>query len=334
VADSTYPWPPGSATGLGPFPGTDPSEAARIVFGELSKLPFLPQLPARGVGSDAVGRTAGLLVDLFVDVWASAWRLVPRPGRDLARAQAALTSDLDALEEAAEGYEGALKLQVVGPWTLAGSLELARGEKALADEGAVRDLAGSLAEGVAAHLVDVRRRLPGVSHLVVQLDEPLLPAVLAGRLPTQSGWGRLRSVEEHVGVDVLAQVLTAAGTHAGVRTGGVPPPVALLRRAGARFVGVDAELLEAVPEEDLGEALEGATGLLVSVSQLEKQGSAPDAMAEPLSRLWRRLGLAPEMTPQAVAVAPAEGVEHLASDAAATVLRRAVELGRHLEEAE
>ncbi|MGH9152319.1 MAG: methionine synthase, partial [Acidimicrobiales bacterium] len=62
MADWTLPWPPGSASGLGPFPGTDPVEAARVVLGELGDLPHLPQLPHRGAGADAVGRTASLLV--------------------------------------------------------------------------------------------------------------------------------------------------------------------------------------------------------------------------------------------------------------------------------
>jgi hypothetical protein len=299
-------------------------------LGELAKLPFLPQLPARGVGSDPVGRTAALLVELSVDLQPSGWRLVPRPGRDHARAVAALTSDLDALEEAAEGYQGALELQLLGPWTLAASLELARGEKALADEGAVRDLAVSLSEGVATYVADVRRRLPGVTHLVVQVDEPLLAAAIDGRLPTQSGWGRLRAVEEHVAVDLLGQVLTAAGEHAGVRTGGDSPPVAVLRRAGARFLGTDT--LAKVPDDDLGEALEAGLGLLVAVVPLEEVGAAPRSSAEPVRQLWQRLGLDPENLPEAIAVTPVDGLEHLAPEAATAVLRRAVELGRFLEE--
>lgn len=112
------------------------------------------------------------------------------PGRDEARAGAALGADLDAVAEAAEGYEGAFKVQVLGPWTLCASLELPRGEKALADQGAVRDLAVSLGEGITAHLAAVSRRLPGVTRLVVQVDEPLLAAVLGGELATQSGWGQ------------------------------------------------------------------------------------------------------------------------------------------------
>jgi hypothetical protein len=152
------PWDPGTATGLGPFPGVDPLEAARIVLSELP-LPYLPELPARGVGADPVGRTAGLLADLHVEVAAGLWRFVPRGGRDEQRARTALTTDLDALEEAAHGHAGPLKVRIVGPWSLAASIDLPRGEKALADAGAVRDIAASLTEGLTRHLVDIRRRL-------------------------------------------------------------------------------------------------------------------------------------------------------------------------------
>src|SRR5439155_281336 len=73
------PWAPGSATGIGSLPGTDIVEALRIVFGELP-LPYLAELPARGPGADLVGRTAGLLVDLPVDVYAGRWRPISAVG--------------------------------------------------------------------------------------------------------------------------------------------------------------------------------------------------------------------------------------------------------------
>ena len=80
----TLPWAPGSATGIGSLPGTDIVEALRVVFGELP-LPYLPELPSRGPGADLVGRTAGLLVALPVDLYAGQWRVASRPGRDLRR---------------------------------------------------------------------------------------------------------------------------------------------------------------------------------------------------------------------------------------------------------
>src|SRR6266702_5760940 len=93
-----YPWPTGSATGIGSMPGTYPAEAMRVIAGELPDFPHLPELPARGPGADLTGRTASLLVDIPVEVSARGWRLAERPGRDLARARTMLSPYLDAME--------------------------------------------------------------------------------------------------------------------------------------------------------------------------------------------------------------------------------------------
>ena len=188
------PWTPGAVTGIGSLPGTDPVEAARLVFGELPEFPHLPELPARGAGAEMIGRSAALLVDLPAEIVPSGWQLAAHPGRDLRRAVDFLARDLDALHEQADGYSGPLKLQVAGPWTLAAAIELPSGHKIVTDRGATRDLAESLAEGVRAYVADVLRRVPGAS-VVVQLDEPSLPAVLAGSVPTPSGWGSVPAVE-------------------------------------------------------------------------------------------------------------------------------------------
>ncbi len=74
---------------------------------------------------------------------------------------------------------------------MAATIELTRSQDpALADPGAVADLTASLAEGLAAHIAEVRNRVPG-AHILVQLDEPGLPAVIAGDVPTASGLNRL-----------------------------------------------------------------------------------------------------------------------------------------------
>src|SRR5579862_7646717 len=157
------------------MPGTDPAETMRIIAGELPDFPHLPELPDRGPGADLTGRTAGLLIDIPVEVTPRGWRLAERPGRDLARARSMLSSDLDVLEEVLQGFEGPVKIQLCGPWTLAATLELTHTMNvALSDPGAVADLTDSLAEGVAAHVADVAERVPG-GRLVLQLDEPALP---------------------------------------------------------------------------------------------------------------------------------------------------------------
>jgi hypothetical protein len=347
------PWDAGTATGLGPFPGVDPLEAARIVFSELP-LPFLPELPARGVGAHPVGRTAGLLADLHVEVATGVWRFVPRAGRDEQRAHTALATDLDALEEAGEGYGGPLKLRIVGPWTLAASIELPRGEKALADPGAVRDIAASLAEGLTRHLVDIRRRLPAVTRLVVQVDEPLLPAVVAGELSTASGWGRLRSYERSVVEDSLRQVLDSLSRStahvtverdsrtepdgdgredlAGVWLGSARLDGELLRGAGAGFIGIDAAAVDTVDEDEVGEVIDAGVGLLVACVPLEAPQSDPRPVMAPVTSLWKRLGFPVEQLSRTVAVTPVDGLEHLDARAVPAVLKRAVEAAQYLDE--
>ena len=158
------PW--GPASGVGSLPGTDPAEALRLVPGELPEFPHLPELPARGPGADLIGRTAALLVDVAVDLTPAGWRLVPRGGLDLRRAKDMLERDLDTLTELADGYTGPFKVQAAGPFTLAAGLERMRGDRAVVDAGARRDLAQSLAEGLSAHVEAVAARVPGARVVV------------------------------------------------------------------------------------------------------------------------------------------------------------------------
>ena len=99
------PWGPAAATGIGSMPGTDAREAAKAVTGLLEEPQHLrsPELPARGPGADMLGRTAGLLTELYVHLEPSGWRISDRPGRDTRRARAWLGEDLDALEEFTQG---------------------------------------------------------------------------------------------------------------------------------------------------------------------------------------------------------------------------------------
>jgi hypothetical protein len=292
------------ATGVGSHPGEDHFEAIRVVFGEVPCLPYLPELPARGVGADTIGRTAALLVELSVEVQPSGWRLSDRPGRDHHRAVDHLRRDLDGLEEIAHDYSGPLKLQVCGPWTLAGAIELRFGDKMLSDAGAVRDLIASLAQGVADHCAEVRRRVPGVTEIVLQLDEPGLPGVLAGTVPTASGFGRLAPVEEWR-VEESLRLFEKPVVHCCAPR----VPFGALRRAGVRGVSVDASLLRRKDEEVLGELAEDGVTLMLGVVP-GRDVRLPDVgvIAKPAVELWRRLGFAPEKLAGQVVLSPACGL--------------------------
>ncbi|MEV0199352.1 methionine synthase [Nonomuraea sp. NPDC050691] len=316
------------ATGVGSHPGQDHLEAARVVFGELPGLPYLPELPARGVGADMIGRTAALLVELPVEVQPSGWRLTGRPGRDHQRAVDHLRRDLDGLEEVGHAYEGPLKVQVCGPWTLAGALELRHGDKVLSDHGAVRDLTDSLAQGVADHVAEVRRRLPGVTEVVLQLDEPGLPGVLAGTVPTASGFGRLPAVEEWR-VEESLRGFPSPVVHCCAPS----VPYGVLRRAGVRGVSVDASLVRRRDEDAVGEAVEA--GLLLFLGVVPGTDTRlPDVgvVAKPALELWRRLGFAAERLAEQVVLTPSCGLAGASPAYARAALAACRKAGRVLRE--
>ena len=244
------------------MPGTNPAEAMRVIAGELPDFPYLPELPDRGPGADLTGRTAALLVDIPVELTPRGWRLAERPGRDLARARSMLSTDLDVLEEALDGFRGPVKIQLCGPWTLAATLELPRTMNvAIADPGAVADLTASLAEGAAAFAADVAKRVPG-ARLVVQFDEPALPAVAEGSVPTASGLSRLAAVEADPLRERLEQVLASTHAYTVVHCCAPSVPFGLIRAAGADGVAFDLGQLRRADEDGVAESAEAGLGLL------------------------------------------------------------------------
>lgn len=296
------PW----ATAAGPMPGTDVRWAVDVVVGELGAghVPFVPQLPARGVGADAVGRGASFLTDLPVDLQPSGWRLVDRPGRDQGRARSWWRQDLDALAERGEELRAAraLKVSLPGPWTLAAALQRSRGEAAVSDRGARREIVESLAEGVRTLLADVRAAVPDVL-LVVELDEPSLPAVLLGRVPTASGFDTIRSVDPTEVRQGLRSVLEAAhdeGAAAVLRCHGEDVEVRLLTECTADAVAVRAPAgtlgREGRGWELLAELAESGTGLVLGLLDTDLAVvPTGDDVARGVLGPWRDLGLDPDL---------------------------------------
>jgi hypothetical protein len=305
-----------------------------VVTGSLDSLVFLPELPARGPGADMIGRTAGLLSELYVRLEPSGWRIGDRPGRDTRRARSWLGQDLDAVEEFGQGYTGALKIAVAGPWALAAALERKNGQAMLGDRGACRDLVDSLAEGLRQLLDDVRRRMPGATP-VLQLDEPSLIPVLEGQIPTASGYRTHRAVDRTVVEDGLRRLIGAAGGDPVIVHSCAPGvPFALLRRAGVSGVSFDLSLITESSYDAIGEAAEGGTALFAGV--LPGDGADPAELSDPagsvrgVRSLWRRLGLSPELLTQTVVVTPACGLAGASPAYAKAALTHCAEGARSL----
>lgn len=311
------------------MPGTDYREVADTVLGELAELPFVPELPDRGVHGTMAGRAVALLTDLGVDLQPAGWRLTDAPGIDQRRAASLLGQDLDTVEELGQGLAAALKLQVTGPWTLAAVMERPRGDKVVADHGARRDLAQALAEGVRRHVDDVRRRLPGVE-LVVQVDEPALPAVLAGAIPTASGFGRHRSVkppDAAQALDWLLKPLAEAGHATVVHCCAAALPMAVLNQTMAGALSFDVGVVEPALYDELADWADSGRGLWVgAVASTDPAGAPPTdtEVTERVLRWWADLGFTDvEALPDTV-VTPACGL----AGASPAWARRALEQAR------
>jgi Cobalamin-independent synthase, Catalytic domain len=322
------------------MPGENPMEAARVVAGELPDLPFLAELPGRGPGADITGRAAALLVDLPVELAGPrGWRIAERPGRDVRRARSLLSSDLDAMEEVLDGYTGLFKIQLAGPWTLAATIEQPHSlNPALADPGLVADLASSLAEGTATHVAEVAKRVPKAT-LLVQFDEPMLPAVMQGAIPTPSGLSRVRAVDEEVVRDRLHDVIAATPKYTVVHCCGNTLPFGIIVGAGADGVSFDPSQLRRGDLDGFAEAAEAGAGLLIGAlpttgpadpagpdaarrsGRDERQRPTPSDTAGIVRDLWRRMDLPPAQCAPQVVVTPACGLAGVSPQQAQDALR-------------
>lgn len=332
MSDARELWPRGTATGIGSLPGTDPVEAATMIFGELPDLPHLAELPARGPGADMIGRSATFLSDLPVQLEPSGWRFTARPGRDLRRARDFLRQDLDALEDAGHAYAGAVKVQVAGPVTLAASIELSAGHRALSDHGALRDIAEALAGGLREHLADVRSRLPDAS-IVVQLDEPSVPAALAALIPTASGYGTLPALDPLLARTTMGVVLAELpAAERVVHCCAGDAPLRLFVEAGADAVSVDLDELKLAELDAVGELVDDGIGIWLGALDARGQIDSAAQVADRVLSWWSTLGFAATELARRVVVTPGCGLAGVSPTRAREVYRALRETGPRLSE--
>jgi methionine synthase II (cobalamin-independent) len=335
---------PAAATTLGSMPGTSVRSAVAAVVGSMTSgdgVPHLPELPARGPGADLVGRTAGLLAsvapDLAVETTPAGWRFADAPGRESRRARSWLGEDLDAWEEGLEGYAGPVAVSLAGPWTVAAAVELRTGERAVRDPGACRDLAEALQHAAVDHVADVRRRLPS-AQVSLWLDEPSLPAVLQGTIPTQSGLARYAGVDEPVVETALRRVvdaLHAQGVPVVVHCCGSRPPYALFHRSGFDAVSADLLLHDRRDDDAIGELLEAGRRLVAGVLPATDAAlSEVRATVGLVRELGHRLGHGPDVVAERVLVSPTCGLAGASDRHVRAVLEGLRAVGRGLREEE
>lgn len=259
-----------------------------------------------------IGRAGALLVDITLDTVPRGYRVATGRSTAARRAVSLLDEDVDALEEAWEkaglrGAERVVKVQAPGPVTLAAHVELPGGHRAITDAGAVRDLTTSLAEGVAAHRTQLQRRLE--TPVVVQFDEPSLPAALAGRLTGVTSLAPVHPVDEAVVGALLDECAAAVGGAVAVHSCSVQLPWKVLQRSTINAVSVDVATLSAVDLDGIGEFIEsGRTVMLGAVDNTASGATGVGQVAAAVAAVTDRLGFARSVLRDRIGVTPGCGL--------------------------
>jgi methionine synthase II (cobalamin-independent) len=320
------------------MPGESFAEAMKIALGEFADnggIPFLVELPDRGPHASMIGRSAAMISDLGIDLQPAGWRLTDASGIDHQRAVSLLAHDLDLCEELAQSDIQQVKIQAAGPWTMAASMERPRGDRVLADHGARRDLAQALAEGVRAHAVDVRRRLSGAD-VIVQLDEPALPAVVAGAVPTASGFSRHRSVtaqEAAEAIEWAAADLDGEGFEVAVHCCAADLPLAVLRETSVRALSFDLTSVPSTRYDQLAAWVDDGRALWPgALPAIDPPGPEPTAAAvtAQLISWWADLGYADIEAVPDTTVTPACGLAGASTQWARAALEISRDVARNL----
>ena len=215
-----------------------------------------------------------------------------------------------------------VKVQAPGPITLAAQLELPGGHRAITDAGALRDLAGSLAEGVAAHRAEVARRLD--TPAVVQFDEPSLPAALEGRLTGVTSLSPVHPVDESVATGLLDHCVATVGTEVVLHSCAPELPWKMLQRSAVHAVSVDVQTLARPDLDGIGEFVDSGRTVMLGVvaSTGPERVPSADELAKWTVSITDRLGFARSLLCERLGITPACGL----AGATPQWARKAIEL--------
>ena len=290
------------------------------------QIPYLAEAPGRGRGADMIGRTLAMSSAVSRDFSASltttGWRR-SAPGKDIESATALLAADVDAFCAAIAGFDGVVKIQLAGPFTVAAMLEGSTGERMIADSGFVNDLAAVIAEA-AAQLASTITRQSAVDKLLVQFDEPMLPQVIDGTLSTASG---LRAHAAWPAADVtaiLSHMLADLAHAAWLHCCAAKPPLSVLRDCGATGLSIDSRAIDAEALDVIGDAIDSDVDIVLGVLQ-PSQWTVPEAQlasaaAAAVDRLRQRLGFDEQIWNQRLVLSPSCGLAGASAAHARTVM--------------
>jgi len=263
------------ATGLGSLPaevgsggrGFSPLDFQSRAADGSPAMPYLAEAPQRGAGADMIGRALAIAStqsrDFAATTVPTGWRL-SSPGRDMERALAWLGADRDAFCEVVAEHSGAVKVQIAGPYTVAASVENASGARMSSDAAFVAELAQALAAAMGTLISDITRQTAATS-VIVQIDEPMVPMVLAGSLPTASGYSRHWPRPAAEVMPLLTQLVSDIAGDVWLHCCADSPPIELLRGTGATGVSIAASAIADIDLDLIGQHIDAGKTLALGV---------------------------------------------------------------------
>ena len=188
----------------------------------------------------------------------------------------------------------------------------------------MRDLAASLAEGVAAHRSALARRLQ--TPVVVQLDEPSLPTALGGQLTGVTALSPVAPLDEAVAAALLDTCVAAVGADVALHSCARGLPWKLLQRSAISALSVDAGTLQASDLDGVAAFVESGRTVMLGVVPASAPQRRPSAeeVAAAVVAVTDRLGFGRSALRERIGVTPACGL----SGATPQWARTAIELAR------
>jgi methionine synthase II (cobalamin-independent) len=182
------------------------------------------------------------------------------------------------------------------------------GHRAITDPGALRDLAGSLAGGLAAHRAQLERRLD--TAVVVQFDEPSLPAALEGRLTGVTSLSPVHPVDESVAIGLLDDCVATVGGEVALHSCAAGLPWKVLQRSNFHAISVDVATLTAADLDGLGDFVDSGRTVLLGAIPTSAPTVRPsaEAIAKAAVAVTDRLGFARSVLRDRIGITPACGL--------------------------
>jgi methionine synthase II (cobalamin-independent) len=158
--------------------------------------------------------------------------------------------------------------------------------------------------------------------VVVQLDEPLLPAAMLGRLTGVTSFSPVNPIEEQVAAALLDECIAAVGGEVALHSCAADLPWKLLQRSQLQAIAVDVSTLQAADLDGVGEFVESGRTVLLGVvpGTAQQQQWKPQQVAAAAAKVTDRLGFPRTVLRERIGITPACGLSGATQEWARTAI--------------